>query len=223
MQIQPYLCLVKGMSVNTVQKLQHELTSLQGLTIVNLMCSALALAFGTYFLMPKLVLAATTLTVPSVDQLGLMVLGGLAFAVAFRWLFSTIALLEPAFDLGSTLKERRKEGTLDDEALTGLIVALTAAYRENKPTLKLMVTISKIACVAFALMASWQLISLVFVGEVGMQLWLSLISAAVCYGVASASYLIFRSVEKYSLVWEQRLTQTAKAEVQLQNLLGEAP
>ncbi|MCW4000731.1 MAG: hypothetical protein NWE93_10865 [Candidatus Bathyarchaeota archaeon] len=209
------------MSTDTAHKLQNELSSLQGLVIINLMCSAFGFAFGAYFLMPNLVLAATTLTFPPLDQLGLMVLGGLAFAVAFKWIFSTIQIMEPAFDLGNSLKQHRKDNTLDEEALTGIIIDLLAAYRENKPTLKLMVTISKVACAAFALMASLQLISLAFSGIGGMQLWLSLLSIAICYGVAAACYLLPHFFSRYSAVWDKRLTQTEKAQAALQKVLGE--
>ncbi len=210
------------MAINTAQKLQHELNSLQGLTIINLMFSAFGFAFGAYFLMPNLVEAATTLSVPPIDQLGLMVLGGLAFAVAFKWLFSTIQILEPAFELGNSLKKHRKDKTLDDEALTGLIVDLTAAYRENKPILKTMVTISKVACALFTLGASVQVISLIWGAASGWTLWMGLLNVGVCYATAAACYIIPLFFGKYSTVWDQRLAETAKAEVELQKALGEA-
>jgi hypothetical protein len=206
---------------STALKLQHELNSLQGLSIINLMCSAMAFAFGAYFLMPNLVLAATTFTVPPLDQLGLMVLGGLAFAIGFRWMFSTIKILEFSFDMGNSLTEHKKEKTLDDETLTGLIVGLTAAYRENKPTIKLMMTISKVACALFALGASLQIISLIVGGVFDMSFWLGILSAGVCYGVAAACYIIPHFLRKYSAVWDQRLSQTDKAEAELQKALGE--
>jgi hypothetical protein len=209
------------MSTNTAQKLQHELNSLQGLAIINLVCSALAFAFGAYFLMPNLIQAASTLTIPPIDQLGLMVLGGVAFAIAFKWLLSTIPIMEVAFDLGNSLKKQKKDQTLDDTALTGLIVGLTAAYREHKPTLKLMITISKVACALFTLAASASIISLIAGGASGTSLWLGLLNAGVCYAIAAASYLIPHFFRKYSTVWEQRLTQTTKAEAELRKVLGE--
>lgn len=210
------------MTQDTAKKLRSELGSLQGLTIINMMISALGFGFGAYFLMPTLIEMATTLTV-SVEQVGMAVLGAVVFAVAFRWLFSIIKILEVNEELSDKLSKHKKDPTLSDDALTGLIVDFTAAYRENKPTLKLMVTISKVACVAFALLASWQLISLALTGNAGMEPWLTILNAAVCYGVAAASYLLPHFFSKYRQVWEQRLSRTAKAEAELQNLLGETP
>jgi hypothetical protein len=210
------------MAINTVQKLQTELNSLQGLSLINLLCSALAFAFGAYFLMPNLVEVAVTQTVPPVDTLGLMVLGGLAFALAFRWLMSTAKMLEVQSKLNRNLRMHKKEQTLDDEALTGLIVNMTAAYRENKTTLKAMVTVSKVACALFTLGASIQIISLVVGGISGWSLWMGLLNAGVCYGVAAACYIIPHFFGKYSQVWDQRLEGTARAEAQLKKVLGEA-
>jgi hypothetical protein len=221
MLLEGYCAIDVTMSTNTAQKLQHELQSLQGLAIINLMCSALAFAFGAYFLMPNLVEAATTLTIPPIEQIGLMVLGGIAFGVAFKWLLSTIPIMEVAFDLGNSLKKQEKDKTLDDTALTGLIVGLTAAYRENKPTLKLMVTISKIAGVLFALAATVSLITIA-IGASDTALWMGLLNAAISYAVAAACYIIPHFFKNYSTVWDQRLAQTAKAEAELQKALGEA-
>jgi len=186
-----------------------------------MMISALGFAFGAIFLIPTLIEIATNLTI-TVTQVGMAVLGAIVFAVAFRWFFSIINILEVNQELNDKLSEHKKRQTLSDDALTGLIVDFTAAYRENKPTLKLMTTVSKVACTAFALLASWQLISLAFGGTGGMELWLTLLNSAVCYGVAAASYLLPHFFSKYSEVWEQRLNRTARAEEELQNLLGEA-
>jgi hypothetical protein len=210
------------MGINTVQKLQTEHNSLQGLSIINLLCSALAFAFGAYFLMPNLIQIAETQTVPPIDTLGLMVLGGLAFVLAFRWLISTAKILEVQSKLKGSLRKRKEEQTLDDEALTGLIVNMTAAYRENKTTLKAMVTVSKVACALFTLGASIGIISLVAGGVTGWPLWMGLLNAGVCYGVAAACYIIPHFFGRYSQVWDQRLEGTAKAEAELKKALGEA-
>jgi hypothetical protein len=148
------------MSTNIAQKLQHELNSLLGLLIINILCSALAFAFGAYFLMPNLILFGTTQTI-HIDQVGLMVLGGIAFALAFKWLFSTAKILDIHGKLNKSLRKHKEEKTLDDETITGLIVKLAAAYRENKFTLKQMVTISKVACAIFTLAASAAIITMV--------------------------------------------------------------
>ena len=211
------------MLTTTVQKLQQEINSLLGLLIINLLCSGLALAFGAYFLMPNLIQMATSLTI-QIDQIGLAILGALAFAIAIRWLISTAEMLDVQDELKTDLRSCKEKQTLDEENLTALIVKMTAAYRENKPTLKRMMTISKVACALFALGASVAVIGAIAGALTGTPLWntsLMLVNAAICYGVAAAAYVIPHFFGKYSTVWDARLDAADKAGVQLQKMLGE--
>jgi len=212
------------MAISTTQKIQHELNSLFGLTIINIVCSALALAFGAYFLMPNLISVATTLTV-DLNQICLMIIGGLAFAVAMRWLVSSAEIMEVNSTLTSRLSEHKKNNTLDDEALTGLIVDMTAAYRENKPTLKVMVTISRIAGFCFGIAAVLALGSVIAGVVSDVPLWASVLqvsNATISFAMAAACFIIPHFFKKYLQVWDERLNQTAKAEVELKRALGEA-
>lgn len=211
------------MSATTVQKLKHELNSLLGLLIINLLCSGLVLAFGVNFLMPNLIQMATTRII-QIDQVGLVILGALAFAIAVRWLVSTAELIDIQDELKTDLRSYKEKQTLDDETLTGLIMKMTAAYRENKPNLKRMITISKVASVLFAVGASVALIGAIAGAITGTPLWstsLTLVNAAICYGVAAAAYVIPHFFGKYSAVWDARLDSAEKAETQLQSMLGE--
>jgi hypothetical protein len=211
------------MSTNTLTKLQHEVNSLQGLSIINLVCSALALAFGVYFLMPNLISVATTLTV-TINQVGMIILGGLTFAVAIRWLISCAEIIDASSTIASSLSDHKKNNTLDDNSLTGLIVDMTATYRENKPTLKLMTTISKIAGVCFAISALLALVSIVTGLNSGAELWSTLLMVAnMAIGIATsaACFIIPRFFGKYSQVWDERLKQSSAAEAALKRQLGE--
>ena len=210
-------------ATTTAQKLQHELNSLLGLSIINIVCSALALAFGVYFLIPNLLSVATTQTV-ELSQVGLMILGGLAFVVAMRWLVVTAQIIDIQSELSTDLAQHKKNNTLDDEALTGLIVGMAAAYRENKPTLRLMMTISRVASVCFGIAAVFALGSVLSGFVSAAPLWESMAqasNAAVTFAMAAACYIIPHFFRRYSAVWDERLKQTEKAEAELNKVLGE--
>ncbi len=210
------------MSHSTAQKLQRELNSLFGLTIINIVACSLALAFGVYFLMPNLILVATTLTV-SAEQVGLIILGGLALTVAIRWLVSSAEIIEISSDLSSSLSKQKKNNTLDEDVLTGLIVKLTAAYRENKSTINLMVTISKIAGVGFGIAAALSLASIIANGVFNIPLWTAaqFSNVAINAVMSAVCFLIPHFFGRYSTVWDQRLMHTEKAEAELEKVLGE--
>jgi hypothetical protein len=210
------------MTINTSQKLQHELNSLQGLSIINIVCSSLVLSFGIYFLMPNLISMATTQTV-QLNQVGLVILGALAFLVAIRWLISSSQITDVSSKLLRSLAEHKRNKTLDDEALTGLIVKMMAAYRENKPTLKLMMTISRIAGTCFAVAALLALAGALASFLSNAPLWGSLVQISnmgIGFATAGACFVIPHFFGKYSQIWEKRLKETAKAEAELETQLG---
>lgn len=205
------------MSTNTIQKLQHELNSLQGLSIINLVCGALAMAFGVSFLIPNIISMVTTQII-EISQVGLVILGGVTFAVAIRWLISCAEIIDSTSDISENLSEHKKNQTLTDEAMTGLIVNMTATYRENKPTLKLMTTISKIAGICFIISALFTVNTLVSGILSGAEIWTTLLSAisiAINLAVAFACFIIPHFFKKYSTVWDNRLDKAAKAEEEL--------
>lgn len=211
------------MSANTAQKLQHELNSLQGLTIINIVAAAMALAFGAYFAMPTLITIATTLTV-EISQVGLVILGLIAFVAGIRWLVYCAEMIDVSSTIRDSLTEHKKNRTLDDDALTGLIVNMTATYRENKPTLSLMSKISKIAGVCFALSGGYTLVTLIIGALSGATLWTSITLTAnvgISLAVAATCFIIPHFFEKYRAIWDKRLDDASKAEEELKRQLGE--
>jgi hypothetical protein len=211
------------MSANTVQKLQHELNSLQGLSIINIVCSSLSLAFGAYFLFPTLISIAKTLTL-EINQIGLVILGLIAFAAGIRWLVSCAEMIDAGSEIGESLTEHKKNRTLDDDFLTGLIVKMTATYRENKPTLTLMTKISKIAGGAFALSSLYTLVTIITGVLSGAALWTTLtltINMGISIALSAACFIIPHFFGKYSAIWEKRLDGAAKAEAEFKKQLGD--
>jgi hypothetical protein len=213
------------MATNTAKKLQHELNSLQGLSIINIVCSAMALAFGVYFAFPTLITITTTLTV-EISQVGLVILGLIAFAAGIRWLVSCVEMIDAGSEIGESLTEQKKNKTLDDDALTGLIVKMTATYRENKPKLNLMTKISKIAGACFTLSSIYTLWGVIAGVLAGATFWTTttlVINFGMNLALAIASFVIPHFFKKYSTIWDLRLAETTKAEAELKKQLGEEP
>jgi hypothetical protein len=212
------------MYANTEQKLQHELNSLQGLTIINIVCSAMALAFGVYFAIPTLITIATTLTL-EISQIGLVILGLIAFVAGIRWLVSCAEMIDAGSEISESLKEHKKNQTLDDDTLTGLIVNMTATYRENKPKLALMTKISKIAGVCFTLSALYTLVMVILGLLSGAAFWTTItltVNMGISLAIAVACFIIPHFFTKYRAIWDERLDGAAKAEAELKRQFGDA-
>ncbi len=153
------------MTTNTAQKLKRESNSLLGLSIINIISSAMVLAFGASALFPNIITMfnAKSILLP---ELIWAILGGLAFAIGMRWLVATAEVLE----IHEQLKEGSKKANENEDALTGVIVDAMASYREKKGTIKLMMTISRIAGVCFLIAGTYTIITSAIAG--GANLWL---------------------------------------------------
>ena len=200
------------MTTNTTQKLQREANSLLGLSIINLVSSAMVLAFGSSALIPNIITMfnARSILLP---ELAWAILGGLAFAIGIRWLVATAEVLE----IHEQLKEGSKNKTHDEDALTGVIVDAMASYREKRGTIKLMMTISRIAGVCFLIVGIYTVVNTAITG--GANLWL-IAGAIPNFAIAIAAFIIPHYFSKYQQVWDSRLKESEKAEALLEQKLG---
>jgi hypothetical protein len=198
---------------NTTQKLRREANSLLGLSIINMVANAMVLAFAVSTLFPNLLAMVNAQSI-LLPELAWTILGLLAFVISLRWLSATAEVLE----LHKQLKEGT-EKTQDEEVVTSVIVDAMATYREKRGTIKLMLLISRIAGVGFAIAGTYTVVNAVFAG--GASLWL-LAGAIPNFAIAAAAFIIPHYFSKYSNVWDRRLRETEKAEKLLAQQLGTA-
>ncbi len=202
-------------------KLQRELKSLHGLAIMNIVFGGLAISLAISIGVQNIFTLVKAQNLP-LPQLALVTLGFLASAISLRWLISSAEILDCATDMKDDY-EKRKAG-LDDEGLTGLIVKMMAYYRENKPTIKTMMLISRIAGVCFLISGAFNLAKAVTNIITGAPQWDVLIQAlgtVFNFAIATASLTIPHFFGKYSETWDYRLEETAKAEKELRRRLEE--
>jgi hypothetical protein len=211
------------MVTETMAKFQRELNSLQGLSIINIVFGGLAMSFGIAIGVQN-ILSLVQAQSLLLTQLVLATLGFLSTAISMRWVVSSAELLDSATDMKDDYTEKKKTG-LDDESLTGLIVKMTAHYRENKPTIKTMMLISRIAGVCFLISGAFNLataLTNVMTGVPQLDVLTPIIGAGLSFTMATASFVIPHFFSKYSQIWDYRLKETAKAEKELKKRIEEA-
>lgn len=207
------------MATKTVAKVQRELNSYQGLVTLNIVFGALAMAFGISFIVQSILamVQAQTLLLP---QVLLVVVGFAAAGVAIRWLIASAELLDGVSDL----KDDYNKANTNDESTTGLLVKMTSHYRQNRPTIKTMMNISRIAGLCFLVAGAYTLaLALTNLGPdvSSWQLFLQVLGSGFNFTMAGASFAIPHFFGKYSKVWDFRLKEASKAEKQLQKQLEE--
>jgi hypothetical protein len=198
------------MTTNTAQKLRRESNSLLGLSIINLVSSAMVIAFGASTLIPGILQMVENQTV-LLSQLVLVILGLFAFIIGIRWIIATAEVLE--------IHEQLKEGSekaQDEDSLTSVIVGAMASYREKRGTIKTMLLISRIAGVCFLIVGIYTLVSAAVTG--GVTLWM-IAGSIPNFAIAAAAFILPHFFSKYQQIWDNRLKQTEKAEALLEKQL----
>jgi Na+/melibiose symporter-like transporter len=199
------------MTANTTQKLRREANSLLGLSVINIVSSAMVLAFGASALFPNLIAMAQAQTV-LFPEVAWSALGLIAFMIGVRWLIATAEVLE--------IHEQLKEGSekaQDEDAVTGVIVDAMASYREKKGTIKAMLLISRIAGICFLIAGIYSIATAALAGN----LWL-LTGAIPNIAIAVAAFIIPHYFSKYQQIWDNRVKESEKAEKLLAQQLGSA-
>jgi hypothetical protein len=199
------------MTANTAQKLRRESNSLLGLSVINIVSSAMVLAFGSAALFPNIITMAKAQSV-LFPELAWSILGLLSFIVGLRWLVATAQVLE--------IHEQLKEGSEkahDEDSLTGVIVGAMASYREKRGTIKAMLLISRIAGVCFLIAGIYSVVNAAITGN----LWL-LTGVIPNLAIAVAAFIIPHYFSKYQQIWDSRVKETEKAEKLLALHLGAA-
>jgi hypothetical protein len=154
-------------------------------------------------------------------ELFLVILGFLAFVVSIKWLVSSVEMFETATELK---EDYAKNKASDEETRTSLVVKMMSYYRENKPTFKKMMLISRIAGVCFLISGAFTLTTIainVATGVQSMDILIQVSGAAITFAIAAASFIIPHFFGKYSKIWDNRLEETIKVEKELKKQLGE--
>jgi len=208
------------MATKTSEKLKQEVNSFASLALINIVFNAIAMALGISIIVPNITSMVTTQSV-LFPQIVFVAIGGLASVFSIKWLISSAEM----FEVSDELKEDyAKNKTLDEEAQTGLIVKMLSYYRKNKPTIKKMMWVSRIAGVCFLIIGVFNLITTVINATTGVQLMdvgTQVLGAFINFAIASAGFIIPHFFGKYTLIWDKRIEKNAKAEVEFKRQLGE--
>ncbi len=190
--------------------------------ILNLVFSALAMAFGiSYVIFAILGQTPGLLANPGLR----MLIGAIAlvcFGLGFSWLLSTVRIFDGVDDLQSKLVA---EGSaIPDNRITCLIVQMLALYRDNRTTIGTMIrgcTFGGICFFGLGIGTSLEAISMLSDGITFTVNNLMVIPAMLLtLGIAGVSLLSSYYFSKFAKVWDRRLHEIDASECSLKKTLG---
>ncbi len=203
----------------TTTKIKREMRSFLALVIVSLMFGGLAMAFGVAAITNNALALTTTLSNVLLN-VPLIVVGAFVAYLGIRYLISTAEVMSK-FD---EIQEEPIEKNPTREKLTERIVKLMGLYRDEKPQITRMVSISKIAGVCFIAYALIQTIIFIFSLLTGAtEVFFSVLGIISSFVMGAVGFIIPSFFKNYSVCWDKRLEKSAEAEKKIASFMEENP
>ncbi|MCX6664657.1 MAG: hypothetical protein NT038_01155 [Euryarchaeota archaeon] len=203
---------------NTEIKIKKEMRHFMALVVMSIAFGGIAMGLAIASITTNALALTTTisnifLNIPSI---------GIGFIVAYlaiRYIISTVEIFDK-FD--EIQEDEMGEKNQAREKLTERIVKLIALYRDEKPQIKRMILVSKIAGVCFLTNALIATVTLLFNINAGTAEVIPGVGGILVSIVMSAvGFFLPSSFRKYSVCWDERLVRSLEAEKKIASFMEE--
>jgi hypothetical protein len=201
---------------NTEIKIKKEMKHFMALTVMSIAFGGIAMAFAISSVTTNAL--ALTKTISNIFlNIPLIAISLIVASSALYYIISTAELLSK-FD--EIQEDETGERNQTRETLTGRIVKLTNLYRDEKPQIKRMILISKIAGVCFLANALIQTATLSFNLTTGTAEVIPAVGGIIVSIVMSAvGFFLPSSFRKYAVCWDERLVRSIEAEKKIASFM----
>lgn len=201
-----------------------ELRSFYLVTLLNVVFSALAVAFGVQYI----VMSITGLTggqTVSPLRVATAAVSMVAFGLGISWIISSARLMSGLNSIRSACMN--KKGPVPAEVTTGGIVRMIAHYRANKKTIRMMIlvcTIGGFCILTLGIISSAGFFSIgLLSGTITLNSYLVLPAALLSLGIAIVSLVSSYYFMKFSKAWDLREDKLSRSEPKLAEALERDP
>jgi len=203
---------------HTETKLKKEMKHFMALAIMSLAFGAMAMAFAIATITTNGLALTKTISNIYLNLVSLVI----GFIVAYFSLRYVISSAEVLSKFDEIQDEKIGEKNLPHEKLTGYIVKLLVLYRDEKPQIKRMMFISKIAGVCFFANALFQTALLGFNLYTGTTNLIPAVGGILVSTVMGlVGFFLPFSFLKYSVCWDDRLAKSKEAEIRIASFMEE--
>lgn len=188
------------------------------LVVMSIAFGGMAMAFAISSITTNAFALTTTISNIFLNIL-LIAISFIVAYLAIRYIISTVEV----FDKFDEIQEGEVgEKNRTREKLTERIVKLMNLYRDEKPQIKRMILISKIAGVCFLVNALLQTAILIFNLTTGTAEVIPAVGGIIVSIVMSAvGFFLPSSFRKYAVCWDERLVRSIEAEKKIASFMEE--
>ena len=203
---------------DTEIKIKKEMRHFMALTVMSIAFGGIAMALAISSITTNAFALTTTISNIFLN-IPLIAIGFIVAYLAIRYIISTVEVFDK-FD--EIQEDELGEKNRTSEKLTERIVKLLNLYRDEKPQIKRMILISKIAGVCFLVNALLQTAILIFNLTTGTAEVIPAVGGIIVSIVMSAvGFFIPSSFRKYSVCWDERLVRSIEAEKKIASFMEE--
>jgi hypothetical protein len=204
-----------------LSQFKKEITNFYVIALINIVFSALAIAFGVSSAVTAILGLTLDVGIPF-PRIGSGILAMICFGLGLSWLLSTVRIFEGIESIQDTLC--RKDEEISGDRMTCLIVRMLAHYRDNRKTIGTMITVCTLTGCGFFILGiniGLHALSVTPRGiSVGFDAILLIPAMLLTLGIALTSILSSYYFSKFSKVWDQRLDEIEESECALKENLG---
>lgn len=201
-----------GMKTNIAKKINNEILVFIGLSVVNIIFAAIALAMGIVFIINHLP-SVLELSEIFVINLGYIILGFGLFVIGIWWIIHSVTIMD--FITTIQWKIIRLENEYSEDKITSLIIDMLSYFRDHNDQIKKMIIICRLGGIFFIANGFISLIDILF--RYDLQFLFShnimkAISIVTVFIWGIISLCIPFIIAKFASIWEYRIEQSKEAE-----------
>jgi len=201
------------------KKFNVEIRSFLGLTIINLVFGALAMGLGVSTVVNNIPYLLE-LSGISILPIILVCIGGFVFLLGLYWIISSAEILDGITDITEQNKNFKEKIT--EDYFTSLIIRMMAQYRSNKTIIHRMMFIGRIGGYIFIIAGIIEIILAFYnlnLSYITLDNLISIVGVVITLTLGFAIIIIIRYFNRYTKIWEKRLSDSNKIDETLQSVI----
>lgn len=202
-------------------RFRSEITNFYLVALLNIVFSALAIAFGVSSVAGAVLGIRPDAGIPFI-QIGSGVLAMICLGLGLSWLLSSVRIFDGVESIRDILCT--KEPALSEDRVTCLIVRMLAHYRNNRKTISSMIKVCTLAGCGFLIIGVGISLHAIAVTSGGISFTLDAVllipAMLLTLGIALTSILSSYYFSGFSRIWDERLREIDESECALKKTLG---
>jgi len=150
----------------------------------------------------------------------LVCIGGFVFLLGLYWIISSAEILDGITDITEQNKNFKEKIT--EDYFTSLIIRMMAQYRSNKTIIHRMMFIGRIGGYIFIIAGIIEIILAFYnlnLSYITLDNLISIVGVVITLTLGFAIIIIIRYFNRYTKIWEKRLSDSNKIDETLQSVI----